>query len=383
MTHRPWVLASLLVTACASAPQRMSAPPAAMAMGVQGARPQAPEAPHPAVSPPAQPPTQPEQSGYYDVNTDNALISNGSVAATSDHLLQTASGFRRELYRLGGRVYSEQIHYTDTSDDASHKVASSATYRIKILPRLLPDLLDYLGKHATITQQDVSSIIAMESEGDAAIVRADVQARVTEIDQQLASETLDPQYRAALDIERAKLVGATIADPNAQADNTKRVAVLEVRLEAPRIADPFARGKMLGHARGSFLDFDLLGTTSASRFGGGVGIGGKSPISSLEVIGYAANDAMEEKAAVSVSLGFGTYSKAFGGGKGTSMNPYIGARLGYAYFDASFFTVAAEIGVELFKQHGVMWTVSARPMGLVGNDSKAALELGTALGLAL
>lgn len=355
--------------------------PSAMATGVEA--PRAPEAPHTAVTAPQQPPVTQDQTGYYDVNTDNSLISNGSVAATSDHLLQTASGFRRELYRLGGRVYSEQIHYRDVSDDASGKVASSATYRIKILPRLLPDLLDYLGKHATITQQDVSSIIAMESEGDAAITRADVQARVAEIDQQLAADSIDPQYRAALEVERGKLIGQTIADPNAQADNTKRVAVLEVRLEAPKVADPLAHGKMLGHARGSFLDLDMLGNNSVSRFGGGVGIGGKSPVPSLEVIGYAANDAMEEKAAVSVSLGFGTYSKAFGGGKNSSMNPYIGARLGYAYFDASFFTVAAEIGVELFKQHGVMWTVSARPMGLVGNDSKTALELGTAFGLAL
>ena len=92
------------------------------------------------------------------------------------------------------------------------KDASLAHYRIKILPRMLPDLLDWLGKHATITAQDVSSIIAMESEGDAAIVRADVRARLGEIEAELGDGSIDPQVRVALEQERTKLVGASIAD---------------------------------------------------------------------------------------------------------------------------------------------------------------------------
>src|SRR6185436_8023524 len=107
------------------------------------------------------------------------------------------------------------------------------------------------------TAQDVSSIMAMESEGDASIVRADVQGRIGEIDAQLA-ETRDPQLRAALEQERTKLTGAAIADPNAMADNTRRVAVLDVRLEAPRGPDPYGRGTFLGHARGSLLGLGVL-----------------------------------------------------------------------------------------------------------------------------
>ncbi|HZJ64546.1 MAG TPA: hypothetical protein VFD36_13585, partial [Kofleriaceae bacterium] len=69
-------------------------------------------------------------------------------------------------------------------------------------------------------------------------------------------------------------------------------------------------------------------------------------------------------------------------GKRSSLNPYVGARLGYAYLDASYVAVAAELGVELVKQRGVLWTVSARPMGLLGSDSLGAIELGSSLGLA-
>ena len=104
-------------------------------------------------------------------------------------------------------------------------------------------------------------------------------------------------------------------------------------------------------------------------------------MSSLELIGYAANT-MDEKAGVTVTLGVGGYRKALGGGNRSSLNPYLGARVGYAYLEASYLAVAAEIGVELVKQRGILWTVSARPMGLLGSDSKAALEVGSSVGLA-
>ena len=373
--HRQALLWSLLIgtsflAACAHAGKSpsLSAPPAAR------------EAPPSTYQAPVAPPPTAASTGYADVNTDNSLISNGSVAASSPDLLATASGFRREVYRLGGRVFAEQVHFhADAEDDDGQ--TSAAAYRIKILPRVLPDLLDWLGKHSTITAQDVSSIIAMESEGDASIVRADVQARIDEIDAQLADPALEPAQRAALENERTRLAGAAIADPGAMADNTRRVAVLDVRLDAPHRVDLYGRGRFLGHARGALLGLGMLGQTRSNRVGGGVGIGGRSPVSSFEVMGYAA-PTMAERAGVTVTLGFGSYSRAFGSGNRSSLNPYVGARFGYAYLQASYLAVAAEVGVELVKQRGVLWTVSARPMGLVGSDSQGAVEVGSSLGLA-
>jgi hypothetical protein len=373
MMHRrafswSFLIGTSLLAACGAA--RSASPSTAPAVR---------EAPPPAYQAPAAPAPAAASTGYADVNTDAALISNGSVAASSDDLLSTASAFRREVYRLGGRVFAEQVHFHAATDDGNE--TSAAAYRIKLLPRLLPDLLDWLGKHATITAQDVSSIIAMESEGDASIVRADVQARIAEIDAQLGDPALDPPQRAALDKERARLAGAAIADPGAMADNTRRVAVLDVRLEAPHRPDPYARGQLVGHARGSLLGLGMLGQARGNRIGGGVGIGGRSPVASLEVMGYAA-PTMAERAGVTVTLGIGSYSRALGGGRRSSFNPYLGARLGYAYLQTNYLAVAAELGVELVKQRGVLWTVSARPMGLLGSDSQAAVEVGSSLGLA-
>ncbi|HEU4727593.1 MAG TPA: hypothetical protein VFT22_06885 [Kofleriaceae bacterium] len=378
MMHRQAFAWSLLVgtsllAACAAGAKSSRAPAAPAASTAR-------EAPASAYQPPAAPAPAASPTGYADVNTDSSLISNGSVAASSDNLLPTASAFRREVYRLGGRVFAEQVHFRAEPDDDGRE-ASAASYRIKLLPRILPDLLDWLGKHATITAQDVSSIIAMESEGDASIARADVQARIDAIEAQLADPGLDPRQRAALEQERARLVGAAIADPNALADNTRRVAVLEVRLEAPHRPDPYGRGTLLGQARGSLLGLGMLGQGRASRVGAGVGVGGRSPVSSLEVIGYAA-PTMAERAGVTITLGLGSYSRAFGSGNRSTLNPYVGGRLGYAYLQASYVAVAAELGVELVKQRGVVWTVSARPMGLLGSGSQGALEVGSSLGLA-
>jgi hypothetical protein len=364
------LVATGLVAGCAGGPARSAA--LATAPAVREAPPatyQAPIAPAPAAA----------TTGYADVNTDSSLISNGSVVASAQDLLPASSAFRREVYRLGGRVFAEQVHFHGGEDD--DKQASAASYRVKLLPRLLPDLLDWLGKHATITVQDVSSIIAMESEGDASIVRADVHARIGEIAAQLADPALDPANRAALEAERTRLTGAAIADPNAMADNTRRVAVLDVRLEAPAPRDPYARGQLLGHARGSLLGLGVLGQTTSHRVGAGVGFGTRSPVAGLEIMGYAA-PTMNERAGVAITAGFGGYSRAFGSGNRGSFNPYVGMRYGYAYLQAHYFVVEAELGVELVKQHGVLWSVSARPIGLVGTSSQAAAEIGSSLALA-
>ena len=85
---------------------------------------------------------------------------------------------------------------------------------------------------------------------------------------------------------------------------------------------------------------------------------------------------------VVATLGGGTYSRAFGNGKRTMLNPYVGARVGYAYLDHNYFTVAAEVGVEVYKERGVLLSVSARPTGLIGRDSQGAIETGATLGVA-
>jgi hypothetical protein len=66
-------------------------------------------------------------TGFADVNTDASLLSNGSVTASSPERLSTASALRREVYRPGGRVFAEQVHFRAEPDDDG-KQASAASY---------------------------------------------------------------------------------------------------------------------------------------------------------------------------------------------------------------------------------------------------------------
>src|SRR5215468_10778081 len=122
MMHRSalrWflVIGTSLAAACA-APKTARMPAPAAAREAPPSAYQAPAAPAPAAA---------AATGYADVNTDSSLISNGSVTASSEDLLPTASAFRREVYRLGGRVFAEQVRFHAEADDG--QPASAASYR--------------------------------------------------------------------------------------------------------------------------------------------------------------------------------------------------------------------------------------------------------------
>ena len=288
--------------------------------------------------------------GFTNINTDKSLITNGSVTATATDLLPMASEFRSEVSTIGARIVAEQLHYAGPSDDELHselrqrpRGSSSASYTVKVLPSALPTLLDWLREHATITEEDVASIAAMESEADAAIT-------------------------------------GEAPDPIAAAADAHRVAVLRVNLESPPPYDPLAHGDFVASVRGSFLALNVLGAATSNRLGVGIALGGRSPEAALELTGYAASST--SKTAITASAGIGGYSAAFGNGQRTTFNPYLGVRLGDAYVDASYFTAAVDLGVELIKRGGIMWTASARPTLLLGTNSQLAVEVGTSVGIA-
>ena len=320
-------------------------------------------------------------SGFSDVNTDKSLITNGSVTATSTDLLAVASDFRREVTSIGARVVAEQLHYDDLHSELRQRPhgSSSASYSIKLLPSALPTLLDWLREHAIITEEDVTSIAAMESQADADLTRSEVENRIAEIDRQL-SMSVSEEQRATLQAEREALAGSSTPNPIAAAADTRRVAVLRVSLQSPPQYDPLAHGDIVASVRGSFLGLNVLGASSTGRLGVGVALAGRSPESALEVTGYAST--ATSRTAITASAGVGGYSAAFGNGERTTFNPFLGFRVGYAYVDASYFTAAVDVGIELVKRGGIVWTASARPTVLLGSDSQLAVEVGTSLGIA-
>jgi hypothetical protein len=129
------------------------------------------------------------------------------------------------------------------------------------------------------------------------------------------------------------------------------------------------------------IALDVLEGGGGHRAGCGVAVGGRSPVAAVEVLALA-RGAKAERAGVIATLGYGRVLRAFDVGPRPLLVPYVGARIGYAYLDASYLAVAAELGVELFRGRGVVLGVSARPTALLGKDSQVGVEGGASLGLA-
>jgi hypothetical protein len=77
---------------------------------------------------------------------------------------------------------------------------------------------------------------------------------------------------------------------------------------------------------------------------------------------------------LTVTMGAATCSELLGGCERTTFNPFVGARVGYAWRGESWALLQAEAGLELVHLGGFIWEVSARPT--------VALQKGhTALGV--
>jgi hypothetical protein len=114
-----------------------------------------------------------------------------------------------------------------------------------------------------------------------------------------------------------------------------------------------------------------------SRLGGGAVVHIAVPRVTLEldVFEDPGEGAAAEGHAVIATFGGAFYSDFLGRGRRAFLNPYIGARLGYAHLGESSFVAAAEIGIELFKHKYVLVDANVRALGLLGGDQNHAAIL--------
>lgn len=78
--------------------------------------------------------------------------------------------------------------------------------------------------------------------------------------------------------------------------------------------------------------------------------------------------------------GASVYSDYLGGGELPLLNPFLGARIGYAYRGESWFLLQGEMGLELLHLGHVIWDVHARPTGAFRKGAVGlSLEGGTGL----
>jgi len=83
---------------------------------------------------------------------------------------------------------------------------------------------------------------------------------------------------------------------------------------------------------------------------------------------------------LTLSMGAATCSELLGGCERAAFNPFLGARVGYAWRGESWALLQAEAGVELVHLGGFIWEVTARPsIALKKGETALGVEATTAV----
>src|SRR5690606_12614837 len=122
------------------------------------------------------------------------------------------------------------------------------------------------------------------------------------------------------------------------------------------------------------------GGRKRTRLGGGAVVHIAIPRLTLEIDVFddvaAEGERPREEHAVLVTLGGSIYSDHLGRGRRRWLNPYLGARAGYASLGHDAFAAQVELGVEIFKHELFLIDANLRATALLGDEVDTALVTG-------
>jgi hypothetical protein len=152
---------------------------------------------------------------------------------------------------------------------------------------------------------------------------------------------------------------------------------ITVAREASEPPDELEHANFFPGARLATLVLLDPGMSPATRLGGGASLRVSRLLTfDLDLFPSDAGDSR----AVLATLGTAAYSDYFGWGRRTYLNPFLGARAGYAYLSGhNAFAFAGELGVELYRQPLLVVEASARALALA-RDNATVIALEGVLG---
>ena len=279
-------------------------------------------------------------------------------------------GLRKQAVARGGTVTSDVVR-----DEAG---ARAATIAIRIPASASGDFLDDLDRLGEVTSRQVTATDIGREYHDSELALHNLErtlARYEEILQKAQSVEEILKIEAELsrlrgEIERLKGSLRYLADRAAR--STVFVVLHErdkpVAQSSPEVAKffPGLRAVSLTRWRGA--------PGAVSALGAGVAVGAGRSLN-LEVDGMKrVGSTSSGLAAVLVTVGGDVYSDFLGGGQRRFLNPYLGARVGYARLaGANDLALGGTVGVELWKSEYATIDTDVRLFGLFG---KGPAELG-------
>jgi len=279
-------------------------------------------------------------------------------------------GLRKQAVARGGTVTSDLVR-----DEAGSR---AATIAIRVPAGASVDFLDDVDRLGEVTSRQVTATDIGREYHDSELALHNLErtlARYEEILQKAQSVEEILKIEAELsrlrgEIERLKGSLRYLADRAARStvyvvmhERDKQVA--QSRSEVAKFF-PGLRAVSLTRWRGE--------RSTVSTLGAGVAVGAGRSLN-LEVDGMKhAGSTSSGLDAVLVTLGGDVYSDFLGGGQRGFLNPYLGARVGYARLaGANDLALGATLGVELWKSKYATIDADVRLFGLFG---KGPAELG-------
>jgi hypothetical protein len=302
------------------------------------------------------------------------LVVEGWIGLEVDDVQKTAVAIRAQVVASGGRVVSENL--------GGSGEGWSGDLEIRLPPQRAASFLGWLDEVGDVRSRRVQGTDVSRTLFDQELALQNLTLTMARLQKLLERQDMAMKDVLAVEVELTRVRGEIERIKGEQRFLQDRVALatLHVSLSRPR-------GVVLGAATTKLFPGPRLSTLvlltpdgrERVRYGGGVAIGLGLPRVTAELDVFAGPelaDGSDEDAAVVATVGGAFYSDHLGRGRRRFGNPYIGLRLGYAYLGGSAFAAGGEVGVELFKHRYVLVDANVRVLGLIGDQSDAAVVGG-------
>ena len=307
------------------------------------------------------------------VQLPEQLVVEGSLTVEVGEVGDLIAALRAQVETGGGRVIAEEVSGGETS--------WSAHLRLRLPPAQVEPTVAWLAGRGDVLDKQITATDVSRTLFDQDLALTNLRATSARLQQLLDQGGLSMQDILAIERELTRVRGEieSIAGSKRFLEDRVALATLDVTLRRRDGAVTVARAKFYPGARVATLVLLDPDGRARTRVGGGLVVHTLLRSISLEVDLFEAEPAetgADARPSVIATWGGAAYSDFLGRGRRRVLNPYLGARLGYAYLDASRFVLQAEAGLELFKHRHVVVDASVRATGLIGSRTDAALVAG-------
>ncbi len=301
------------------------------------------------------------------------LVIEGTLTVQVDEIADVVPSLRSLVESSGGRIITEVINGAEKS--------WSAQLKLRIPPSKVDDVVGFLAKRGEILDKRITASDVSKQLFDHEIALKNLRTTLDRLTQLMAQGGLKVNEILEIEKEMTRLRGQIEQIEGEQRFLKDRVslATLEIAITRRAGAVTVAQAKLYPGVRSTALVLFDPGTRMRTRMGAGIVVHSVLRVNSIEVDVFekAMNaDGTKASNAVIATTGGAAYSDFLGHGQRTTLNPYIGGRLGYGYLDAHKFVVQGEVGLELYKQRNVVIDTNVRVTGLIGESTDLGLVVG-------